>query len=109
MEPKVILSLFDFSGAWTQPYPDAGHEVILIDAKHEPELHDISRFTVAYLLETLGIEWVTELSPRRFVPTSQLQAHNTGPPKTLTAARRPPCIWCAKRSGVWSTSNRTFG
>lgn len=58
MDPKVILSLFDYSGAWTQAYADAGHEVILIDVKHDPELHDIARFDVSYLTETLGIEWV---------------------------------------------------
>lgn len=33
----VILSLFDYTGNWAQPYQDAGHEVILWDIKHIPD------------------------------------------------------------------------
>jgi len=58
MEPKTILSLFDYSGQWTAPFAAAGHDVIMIDAKHDPELHDIAKFSVEYLIEVLGIEWV---------------------------------------------------
>lgn len=57
-EPKTILSLFDASGRWSQPFLDAGHNVIHIDLQHEPELHDVGKFCVDYFLETLGIEWV---------------------------------------------------
>lgn len=32
--PQVILSLCDFSGAWSQPYVDDGYEVIRIDLRH---------------------------------------------------------------------------
>jgi hypothetical protein len=31
--PKLILSLCDYSGRWSQPYLDAGYEVIRIDLK----------------------------------------------------------------------------
>jgi hypothetical protein len=31
---RVILSLFDYSGAWSQPYVDAGYHVIRVDLKH---------------------------------------------------------------------------
>jgi hypothetical protein len=31
---KTILSLCDFSGAWSQPYVDAGYNVIRVDLKH---------------------------------------------------------------------------
>lgn len=58
MEPKVILSLFDASGRWSQPFADAGHDVVLIDLQHNPELHDVAKFDVGYFIETLGLEWV---------------------------------------------------
>lgn len=58
MIPKVILSLFDESGAWTAPFADAGHNVIQIDVKLDPDLCDIRKFCVGYLIDTLGIEWV---------------------------------------------------
>ena len=31
--PKIILSLCDFSGAWSAPYTDAGYKVIRVDLK----------------------------------------------------------------------------
>ena len=30
---KTILSLFDYSGSWSQPYVDAGYEVVRVDLK----------------------------------------------------------------------------
>lgn len=33
MEPKVILSLFDYSGNWPEPYKQAGYEVYRADIK----------------------------------------------------------------------------
>jgi hypothetical protein len=58
MEPKVILSLFDHTGNWARPFAEAGHEVIALDIKNEGELGDVNRFSVQYLVEELGIEWV---------------------------------------------------
>ena len=58
MTPKVILSLFDFSGEWTAPFADAGHEVITIDVKHDATVHDVRKLSVEYFIEELGIEWV---------------------------------------------------
>lgn len=57
-EQKTILSLFDASGRWSQPYADAGHHVIQIDTQHDPDLLDVSKLSVEYFTETLGIEWV---------------------------------------------------
>ena len=31
---KIILSLCDYTGNWTQPYKDLGYTVILVDPKH---------------------------------------------------------------------------
>lgn len=31
---RIILSLCDFTGAWSQPYVDAGYNVIRVDLKH---------------------------------------------------------------------------
>jgi len=33
MKPPLILSLCDYSGHWSQPYADAGYEVIRVDLK----------------------------------------------------------------------------
>lgn len=38
----VILSLFDYTGNWAAPYAEAGHDVILWDIKHDPDM--FSRF-----------------------------------------------------------------
>jgi hypothetical protein len=32
----LVLSLCDFSGAWSQPYADAGHRVVRVDMQHPP-------------------------------------------------------------------------
>lgn len=36
MEKNIILSLFDESGGWSQPYRDAGYEVIQFDIQRDP-------------------------------------------------------------------------
>lgn len=33
MQTKTVLSLFDYSGSWSRPYREAGHNVIQIDIK----------------------------------------------------------------------------
>lgn len=38
---KVILSLCDFTGNWSQPYADAGYEVIRIDLKHGQDVRSM--------------------------------------------------------------------
>ena len=50
---KVILSLFDYTGAWSQPYVEAGYQVIRIDRQIEGI--DISDFCVEYLAEQLDL------------------------------------------------------
>lgn len=58
MSPKTILSLFDYSGQWTEPFAAAGHNVIALDVKADPGLADVRNFNCTYFIETLGIEWV---------------------------------------------------
>jgi len=48
---KVILSLFDYSGAWCQPYADAGYQVIAIDQQIEGI--DVADFSVEFISEEL--------------------------------------------------------
>ena len=38
MNTKTIISLFDYSGAWSKPYRDAGYEVIQVDIKHGKDI-----------------------------------------------------------------------
>lgn len=40
--PKTILSLFDFSGNWSRPYAEAGHNVVQIDSKLGTDVMDIN-------------------------------------------------------------------
>ena len=50
---KTILSLFDYSGTWSQPYADAGYDVICLDKQIEGI--DVSDFCVEYLAEELEL------------------------------------------------------
>lgn len=45
---KTIFSLFDLTGVWSQPYVDAGYNVIPIDLQTG---HDINDFSVEYITE----------------------------------------------------------
>lgn len=50
---KVILSLFDLSGEWGQPWADAGYNVIPVDIQNGMDVHDLN---ADYLYNELGIE-----------------------------------------------------
>lgn len=50
---KTILSLFDYTGAWSQPYVDAGYNVIRID--YQIEGIDIHDFCVEKIAEELDL------------------------------------------------------
>jgi hypothetical protein len=36
--PKTILSLCDYSGTWSQPYVDAGYDVMRVDLQHGQDI-----------------------------------------------------------------------
>lgn len=38
---KTILSLYDFSGVWSQPYRDAGYNVIQVDLKRGQDVRTL--------------------------------------------------------------------
>jgi N12 class adenine-specific DNA methylase len=50
---KTVLSLFDLSGQWSQPWRDAGYNVITIDIQSG---HDVNDFSVEYFTENWDIE-----------------------------------------------------
>lgn len=54
--PPVILSLFDNSGQWAKPFADAGCDVYCIDIQRDGDLGDIRKFSVARLIEELGLD-----------------------------------------------------
>lgn len=50
MTGRTILSLFDYTGQWSQPYWDAGYNVIEVDIKHG---HDANTITAAWCMEMM--------------------------------------------------------
>lgn len=45
---KVVLSLFDKSGEWSQPWVDAGYDVYRFDIQENPEVGDVNKFDVEF-------------------------------------------------------------
>ena len=45
---KVVLSLFDLSGAWSQPWVDAGYQVYRFDIQDDAEIGDINNFSIEF-------------------------------------------------------------
>ena len=54
---KTILSLFDYSGSWPEPYTLANgrYDVVSIDIKHGI---DVNNFSCEYLIDTLELDMV---------------------------------------------------
>lgn len=51
---KIVLSLFDLSGAWSQPWADAGYQVFKFDIQDDAILGDINNFNVEFFNEIFG-------------------------------------------------------
>lgn len=51
---KVVLSLFDRTGAWSQPWEDAGYQVYRFDIQSDPETGDVNRFDVEFFGDWFG-------------------------------------------------------
>lgn len=51
---KVVLSLFDYTGAWSQPWVDAGYQVYRFDIQDDPEVGDINNFSTDFFGEWFG-------------------------------------------------------
>lgn len=48
---KIVLSLFDLSGTWSQPWIDAGYQVFRFDIQADPYFGDINNFSVEFFNE----------------------------------------------------------
>lgn len=51
---KIVLSLFDLSGQWSQPWVDAGYQVYRFDIQSDPIHGDVNGFSVEYFNELYG-------------------------------------------------------
>lgn len=45
---KIVLSLFDLSGTWSQPWVEAGYQVYRFDIQDDPFYGDINNFNVEF-------------------------------------------------------------
>lgn len=51
---KVVLSLFDLSGEWSQPWVDAGYQVYRFDIQDDPEIGDVTKFSADSFMDTFS-------------------------------------------------------
>lgn len=52
---KVVLSLFDKTGAWAEPWEQAGYQVYTFDIQNDPEIGDVNNFSVEHFVENFGM------------------------------------------------------
>lgn len=52
---KVVLSFFDKSGQWSQPWEDAGYEVYRFDIQTDPVTGDVNAFSVDFFDTLFGM------------------------------------------------------
>lgn len=45
---RVVLSLFDLSGKWSQPWEEAGYQVFRFDIQADPEVGDVNNFSTSF-------------------------------------------------------------
>ena len=51
---KVVLSLFDLSGEWSQPWEEAGYQVYRFDIQDDPEMGDVNNFSTGFFGDWFG-------------------------------------------------------
>ena len=51
---KVVLSLFDLTGSWSQPWEDAGYQVYRFDIQDDPEVGDVNNFSTDFFGDWFG-------------------------------------------------------
>lgn len=51
---KVVLSLFDRTGSWSQPWEDAGYQVWRFDIQNDAELGDVNNFSTEFFNDWFG-------------------------------------------------------
>ena len=62
--PRTLLSLFDFSGAWAEPFERGGWNVIQIDIKHGDDIRDFSAtWLFEHILQGFVVDGVVASPP----------------------------------------------
>ena len=51
---RVVLSFFDRTGAWSQPWEDAGYQVFRFDIQTDAEVGDVNNFGVGFFGDQFG-------------------------------------------------------
>lgn len=51
---RVVLSLFDKSGQWSQPWEDAGYQVYRFDIQNDPDMGDVNNFSTEFFSDWFG-------------------------------------------------------
>lgn len=51
---RIVLSLFDLSGAWSAPWEQAGYQVWRFDIQNDPEVGDINNFSADFFGDWFG-------------------------------------------------------
>lgn len=51
---KIVLSLFDKSGAWSRPWEEAGYQVYRFDIQENPETGDVNKFSAGFFSDWFG-------------------------------------------------------
>jgi N12 class adenine-specific DNA methylase len=51
---KVVLSLFDLTGKWSQPWEEAGYQVYRFDIQADPDVGDVNNFSTEFFGDWFG-------------------------------------------------------
>lgn len=51
---RVVLSLFDLTGKWSQPWEDAGYQVYRFDIQADPDMGDVNNFSTEFFSDWFG-------------------------------------------------------
>ncbi|WP_213956356.1 PLxRFG domain-containing protein [Variovorax sp. dw_954] len=51
---KIVLSLFDLTGKWSQPWEEAGYQVFRFDIQDDPEVGDVHNFSTGFFGDWFG-------------------------------------------------------
>jgi N12 class adenine-specific DNA methylase len=51
---KVVLSFFDLTGKWSQPWEDAGYQVYRFDIQDDPDMGDVHNFSTEFFNDWFG-------------------------------------------------------
>lgn len=51
---RVVLSLFDLSGKWSQPWEEAGYQVYRFDIQADPQVGDVNNFSTDFFNDWFG-------------------------------------------------------